>query len=35
LKYIDKKNYTDLLKKTKLLSVMLGNFIKARKKFTP
>jgi len=35
LKYIDKKNYTDLLKKTKLLSIMLGNFIKARKKFTP
>jgi four helix bundle protein len=34
LKYIDKKNYTDLLKKTKLLSIMLGNFIKARKKFT-
>lgn len=34
LKYIDKKNYTELLKKAKLLSVMLGNFIKARKKFT-
>jgi four helix bundle protein len=35
LKYIDKKNYTDFLKKTKQLSTMLGSFIKARKTFNP
>lgn len=35
LKYIDKKNYSDLLEKTKSLSGKLNNFIQARKKFTP
>jgi hypothetical protein len=35
LKYIDKKNYTDFLKKTKQLSTMIGSFIKARKTFNP
>jgi four helix bundle protein len=35
LNYISKDNYNDLLEKTKLLSIMLSNFIKARKKFTP
>ena len=34
LKYIDKKNYTDLLDRTKQLSNMISGFIKAREKFT-
>jgi four helix bundle protein len=35
LKYINNEEYSNLLEKTKLLSIMLSNFIKARKKFTP
>ena len=35
LEYITNENYIILLEKAKLLSVMLNNFIQARKKFTP
>ena len=35
LNYISKDHYNNLLEKTKQLSMMLSNFIKARKKFTP
>lgn len=34
LNYINKEDYTELLEKSKLLSIMISNFIKARKKFT-
>jgi len=34
LEYLNKKDYTGMLEKTKSLSSMLSNFIKARKKFT-
>ena len=34
LKYVSNEDYINLLDKTKLLSIMLSNFIKARKKFT-
>ena len=35
LKYIQNEEFTELFEKTKRLSVMINNFIQARKSFTP